>query len=64
MVLQKLPLMSIGLLWLLIIVGPLVNADGPVCPPKPSDKLSRAHFPKGFLFGTATAAYQVQHVIL
>ncbi|VYS68181.1 unnamed protein product [Arabidopsis thaliana] len=63
MVLQKLPLMSIGLLWLLIIVGPLVNADGPVCPPKPSDKLSRAHFPKGFLFGTATAAYQVEGAV-
>lgn len=64
MALQKLPLMSIGLLLLLIIVGSPVNADGPVCPPTPSNKLSRAHFPEGFLFGTATAAYQVQYVTL
>jgi len=60
MVLQKLPL--IGLLLLLTIVASPANADGPVCPP--SNKLSRASFPEGFLFGTATAAYQVQYKFL
>ncbi|CAA7041605.1 unnamed protein product [Microthlaspi erraticum] len=55
-----------GLLLLLIIVMVIlyltivdpVKPDGPVCPPTPPGTLSRAHFPEGFLFGTATAAYQ------
>ena len=56
MVLIKFPL--VGLLLLLTIIVSPATADGPVCPP--STKLSRASFPEGFLFGTATAAYQVQ----
>ncbi|VVA96967.1 unnamed protein product [Arabis nemorensis] len=54
MAMQKFPLL--GLLLLLTFVGSPATADGPVCPP--STKLSRASFPEGFLFGTATAAYQ------
>ncbi|RID64144.1 hypothetical protein BRARA_E03100 [Brassica rapa] len=54
MTLHKVPL--IGLLLLLAIIVSPATADGPVCPP--STKLSRASFPEGFLFGTATAAYQ------
>ncbi|KAL0650112.1 hypothetical protein Bca4012_092803 [Brassica carinata] len=54
MALIKFPL--VGLLLLLTIIVSPATADGPVCPP--STKLSRASFPEGFLFGTATAAYQ------
>lgn len=61
----------VGLLLLLIIVmvilyltivDPPAKPDGPICPPTPPGTLSRAHFPEGFLFGTATAAYQVQYI--
>ncbi|CAH8391362.1 unnamed protein product [Eruca vesicaria subsp. sativa] len=56
MALQKFPLM--GLLLLLTIVVSQATADGPVCPT--STKLSRASFPEGFIFGTATAAFQIE----
>ncbi|CAH8391349.1 unnamed protein product [Eruca vesicaria subsp. sativa] len=53
---HKVPI--IGLLLLLTIVVSPATAAGPVCPP--STKLSRASFPEGFIFGTATAAFQIE----
>ncbi|CAA7033611.1 unnamed protein product [Microthlaspi erraticum] len=67
MAMWKFPLM--GLLLLLTIIGSPTTAEGPgesanepVCPvmPKEEDTLNRAFFPKDFLFGTATASYQVE----
>ncbi|KFK24616.1 hypothetical protein AALP_AA8G002400 [Arabis alpina] len=51
----------LGLLLILAISGWRASADGPVCPK--TDSLSRKSFPKGFLFGTATAAYQVEGAV-
>ncbi|VVA96965.1 unnamed protein product [Arabis nemorensis] len=48
----------LGLILVLTFVGSPTTADGPVCPS--TTKLSRASFPEGFLFGTATAAFQVE----
>ncbi|KFK38314.1 hypothetical protein AALP_AA3G097600 [Arabis alpina] len=59
MALQK--FLLLGLLLVLTFVGSPATADGPVCPP--STKLSRASFPEGFIFGTATAAFQVEGAI-
>ncbi|XP_010545732.1 PREDICTED: beta-glucosidase 19-like [Tarenaya hassleriana] len=50
--------------WLLLIglvCSPTAFADGPVCPK--TETLSRASFPKGFIFGTATASYQVEGAV-
>lgn len=53
---MKFPLL--GLLLLVTLVGSPTRAEeGPVCPK--TDTLSRASFPEGFMFGTATASYQV-----
>jgi beta-glucosidase len=60
MELQKFPLMGL-LLLLTILVSVTTAVDDPVCPA--TSKLSRASFPNGFLFGTATAAFQVEGAI-
>jgi len=53
---MKIPLL--GLLLLISLVGSPTRAEeGPVCPK--TETLSRASFPEGFMFGTATAAFQV-----
>jgi beta-glucosidase len=60
MALQKFPLL--GLLFLItIVVSSTIAVDDPVCPT--TSKLSRASFPNGFVFGTATAAFQVEGAI-
>ncbi|CAL9220137.1 unnamed protein product [Arabidopsis halleri] len=55
----KLPLL--GLFLLLAILNSPASADGPICPQ--TETLSRASFPKGFLFGTASAAFQVEGAV-
>lgn len=47
----------LGLVLVLTLVGAPTKADGPVC--RQAEKFSRASFPEGFLWGTATAAFQV-----
>lgn len=57
---MKFPLL--GLLLLLSLVGSPTRAEeGPVCPK--TETLSRASFPEGFIFGTATAAFQVYEYV-
>ncbi|XP_010543256.1 PREDICTED: beta-glucosidase 23-like [Tarenaya hassleriana] len=52
---------QLGLLLLLAILCSQAKADGPLCPSPPDGtSFSRAYFPKGFMFGTATAAFQVE----
>lgn len=68
MVMRKFPLM--GLLLLITIVGSPTTAEGPgesvnepVCPVTlPEEGFHRGFFPRDFLFGTATASYQVQTI--
>ncbi|CAH8259870.1 unnamed protein product [Arabidopsis lyrata] len=55
----KLPLL--GLFLPLAILNSPASADGPICPQ--TETLSRASFPKGFLFGTASAAFQVEGAV-
>lgn len=52
---ERVPLL-LGLVLVLLLVG--AKASEPVC--RQAEKFSRASFPEGFLWGTATAAFQVQ----
>lgn len=54
---EKVPLL-LGLALVLTLVGAPTKADEPVCRSAPT--FSRASFPEGFIWGTATAAFQVK----
>ncbi|CAH8391210.1 unnamed protein product [Eruca vesicaria subsp. sativa] len=57
---ERVPLL-LGLVLVLTLVGAPTKADGPVC--RHAEKFSRASFPEGFLWGTATAAFQVEGAV-
>ncbi|KAL0661356.1 hypothetical protein Bca4012_098193 [Brassica carinata] len=57
---ERVPLL-LGLVLVLTLVGDPTKADGPVC--RQAEKFSRASFPEGFLWGTATAAFQVEGAV-
>ncbi|XP_010558348.1 PREDICTED: beta-glucosidase 23-like [Tarenaya hassleriana] len=61
MVSDKFPLVGLFLLVLVAVGCSPAMADGPVCPT--TEVLSRGSFPEGFLFGTATASYQVEGAV-
>ncbi|CAN8268861.1 unnamed protein product [Cochlearia groenlandica] len=58
---MKLPLLGLVLVLLSLVGSPTRAEKGPVCPK--TDSLSRASFPEGFMFGTATAAFQVEGAV-
>lgn len=53
---EKVPLL-LGLALVLTLVGAPTKAVEPVC--RQAETFSRASFPEGFIWGTATAAFQV-----
>ncbi|KAF2606533.1 hypothetical protein F2Q68_00043916 [Brassica cretica] len=55
---ERVPLL-LGLVLVLTLVG--AKASEPVC--RQAEKFSRASFPEGFLWGTATAAFQVEGAV-
>jgi len=54
----------LGLALVLTLVGAPTKAQGPVCGAGLPDKFSRLNFPEGFIWGTATAAFQVHSYFL
>ncbi|CAE5960026.1 unnamed protein product [Arabidopsis arenosa] len=59
---EKVPLV-LGLALVLTLVGAPTKADGPVCGAGLPGKFSRLNFPKDFIWGTATAAFQVEGAV-
>ncbi|CAA7013711.1 unnamed protein product [Microthlaspi erraticum] len=58
---ENVPLL-LGLVLVITLAGaPPTKAAGPVC--RDAEKFSRASFPEGFLWGTATAAFQVEGAV-
>lgn len=55
---EKVPLV-LGLALVLTLVGALTKAEAPACGVGEPGKFSRLNFPKDFIWGTATAAFQV-----
>ncbi|XP_019057761.1 PREDICTED: beta-glucosidase 19-like [Tarenaya hassleriana] len=61
---KKLPLLGLGfLLFLGLVIGsaPTTLAEDPLCPK--TETFSRASFPKGLIFGTGVASYQVEGAV-
>jgi len=56
---HKFPLL--GLVLFLGLTGSLIAANEYACS-STDIHFTRANFPKGFIFGTATAAFQVPHI--